>query len=66
MSAPISARGDLIDTPLGTLIALVDAEGALQRLEFLDDALCEPLLWRGLALQRDAAAVAPVDRKSVV
>ncbi|WP_252272726.1 methylated-DNA--[protein]-cysteine S-methyltransferase [Pseudomonas subflava] len=63
MSTPISARGDLIDTPLGTLIALVDAEGALQRLEFLDDALCEPLVWRGLALQRDAAAVAPVARQ---
>ena len=29
-------RGDLIDTPLGRMIALVDGQGSLQRLEFLD------------------------------
>ena len=29
---PTPVRGDLIDTPLGVMIALVDARGALQRL----------------------------------
>ena len=53
-------RGDLIDTPLGVMIALVDAQGALQRLDFLDDEVHEPLLWRGSQVQREAALVAPV------
>ena len=36
-------RCDLIDTPLGCMIALVDEQGALQRLEFLDEVPGEPL-----------------------
>jgi methylated-DNA-[protein]-cysteine S-methyltransferase len=63
MTGPIPAHGDLIDTPLGVMIALVDAQGALQRLEFLDDEVHEPLIWRGYLLQRDAAAVAPIARQ---
>lgn len=58
-----AARGDLIDTPLGVMIALVDDRGALQYLEFLDDEVHEPLLWNGVELRRDAAAVAPVARQ---
>jgi methylated-DNA-[protein]-cysteine S-methyltransferase len=61
--APTPVRGDLIDTPLGTMIALVDGQGALQRLEFLDDEVHEPLIWRSYQLQRDAALVAPVARQ---
>lgn len=60
---PTPVRGDLIDTPLGTMIALVDGQGALQRLEFLDDEVHEPLIWRGYQLQRDATLVAPVARQ---
>jgi len=60
---PTLVRGDLIDTPLGVMIALVDAQGALQRLEFLDDEVHEPLIWRGYQLQREAALVAPVARQ---
>ena len=56
-------RGDLIDTPLGCMIALVDEQGALQRLEFIDEAPDEPLCWRGAAVQRESAAVAPVARQ---
>lgn len=63
MSLPMPLRGDLIDTPLGRMIALVDGQGALQRLEFLDEAPGEPLLWRGAELRRDAAAVATVARQ---
>lgn len=63
MTGPTPVRGDLIDTPLGVMIALVDARGALQRLEFLDDEVHEPLIWRGYQLQRDAAAVAPIARQ---
>jgi len=63
MSLPMPLRGDLIDTPLGRMIALVDGQGALQRLEFLDDESPEPLLWRGYELRRDPAAAAPVARQ---
>lgn len=56
-------RGDLIYTPLGVMIALVDAQDALQRLAFLDDEVNEPLIWRGFPLQRDAAAVVPIARQ---
>ncbi|WP_394560749.1 methylated-DNA--[protein]-cysteine S-methyltransferase [Aquipseudomonas alcaligenes] len=63
MTAPTPVRGDLIDTPLGVMIALVDAQGALQRLEFLDDEVHEPLIWRGYLLQRDATLVAAVARQ---
>lgn len=56
-------RGDLIDTPLGCMIALVDEQGALQRLEFLDEVPGEPLYWRGVLVQRESAAVAPVARQ---
>ena len=52
-------RGDLIDTPLGCMIALVDEQGALQRLEFLNEVPGEPLYWRGVLVQRESAAVAP-------
>ncbi|MEO4049185.1 methylated-DNA--[protein]-cysteine S-methyltransferase [Pseudomonas sp. CAU 1711] len=63
MPEPTPPRGDLIDTPLGPMLALLDERGALQRLEFLDDEVHEPLLWRGCELRRDAAAVAPVARQ---
>ena len=63
MTGPTPVRGDLIDTPLGRMIALVDERGALQRLEFLGDEVHEPLIWRGYLLQRAAAAVAPVARQ---
>ena len=56
-------RGDLIDTPLGCMIALVDEQGALQRLEFFDEVPGEPLYWRGAAVRRESAAVAPVARQ---
>ena len=56
-------RGDLIDTPLGCMIALVDGQGALQRLEFLNEVPGEPLYWRGVLVQRESAAVAPVARQ---
>ena len=59
----IQLCGDLIDTPLGRMIALVDGQGALQRLEFLDEVPGEPLYWRGVLVQRESAAVAPVARQ---
>lgn len=60
--APEPAFGDLIDTPLGSLIALVDEQGALLRLDF--PAEDQPLtIWHGYAWQRDTASVAPVARQ---
>lgn len=57
---PTPARGGLIETPLGAMIALLDDRGALQRLEFLDDEPHSLPLWRGFALRHDPAGVAPV------
>ncbi|HSC82547.1 MAG TPA: methylated-DNA--[protein]-cysteine S-methyltransferase [Pseudomonas sp.] len=64
MSPTIAAPafGDLIDTPLGSLLALVDEQGALLRLDFPPED--QPLtIWHGYAWQRDTAAVAPVARQ---
>lgn len=60
MSTAIAARGDLIATPLGPMLALVDHQGALLRLDFLAAPAELPALWQGYAWQRDAAAVAAV------
>ncbi|MWV13388.1 methylated-DNA--[protein]-cysteine S-methyltransferase [Pseudomonas sp. R-28-1W-6] len=57
------ALGDLLDSPLGRMIALVDGRGALLRLDFLPDEQQSPTLWQGFAWQRDAAAVAPIARQ---
>lgn len=53
-------RGDLIATPLGPMLALVDQQGALLRLDFLPDDQPLPALWQGFAWARDSAAVAVV------
>lgn len=53
-------RGDLIATPMGTLLALVDKGGALLRLDFLADAQPAPTTWQGYAWRRDEQALAPV------
>lgn len=55
--------GDLLDSPLGRMIALVDERGALLRLDFLPDEQQSPTLWQGFAWQRDAAAVVPIARQ---
>ena len=53
-------RGDLIATPMGTLLALVDKGGALLRLDFLADAQPAPTTWQGYAWRRDEQALVPV------
>ena len=53
-------RGGLIETPLGYMIALLDEVGALQRLEFLDEQVHGPLIWKGIELLHDTQAVAPI------
>ncbi len=55
-----TARGELIATPLGQMLALVDQQGALLRLDFLPDDQTVPMCWQGYAWQRDSAAVAAV------
>lgn len=55
-------RGDLLDSPLGPMLALLNEQGALLRLDFLiEDQL--PEQWHGYAWRRDSAAVAPVARQ---
>lgn len=55
-----AARGDLIDTPLGPMLALVDQQGALLRLDFLPADQALPLPWQGYFWERDSAAVTAV------
>ena len=50
----------LIPTPCGPMIAVVDDDGALVRLDFFDDAEPDTSLWHGLAIAWDPAAVAAV------
>lgn len=56
-------RGDLLDSPLGRMIALVDERGALLRLDFLPDEQQSPTLWQGFVWRRDAVVVAPIARQ---
>lgn len=60
MSQMPVALGDLIATPLGTMLALVDQQGALLRLDFLPDEPLYPQPWQGFAWRQDVAALAPV------
>ncbi|WP_284455148.1 methylated-DNA--[protein]-cysteine S-methyltransferase [Alloalcanivorax xenomutans] len=54
-------RADVLTTPLGPMIALVDQQGALVRLEFVDGQHHPASVhWRGLSYVRDAATVRPV------
>ncbi|PYC28198.1 methylated-DNA--[protein]-cysteine S-methyltransferase [Aquipseudomonas alcaligenes] len=59
---PIPAYGGLIETPLGNMIALLNEQGALQCLEFLDEPWQQVPLssWRGVELLHDSQAVAPI------
>ena len=50
----------LIPTPCGPMIAVVDGDGALVRLDFFDDGAPDTSLWYGLAITWDETAVAAV------
>ena len=63
MFHPTVVRGDLIATPLGPMLALVDPQGALLRLDFLADEALLAATWHSYAWQPDAAALAPVRRQ---
>lgn len=54
--------GDQFDSPLGPMLALLNEQGALLRLDFLPDDQA-PAQWHGYTWQRDTAAVAPVARQ---
>ena len=59
--------GDTFDTPLGRMVAVVDATAALVALEFLRADGSGPVLpdwrWRGEAVARDAGAIAAIRRR---
>lgn len=56
-------RGDLFETPLGRMIALVNEQGGLLRLDFLPSDQPEPEAWMGWQWRRDEAALAQVVRQ---
>lgn len=52
-----SVRGDVIATPLGQMLGLVDTCGALLRLDFLPDDAGVPVSWKGYSWHIDAKAL---------